>query len=228
MSTSEQMPSGISGLRRRTREDSQRVMRLGVDKVQFHPKNIRRDLGDLTELVASIREHGILQPLVAERCEGYVRLLMGHRRLAAAHAAGLRSVPVVVVRSHADDEAIVLMLTENTRRDDLSRADRAAAIRDLLDNHDYSRARVATVMGVSGQTISNWLEERDTDPAATPAPRTRAQAKRQRAPIGLVELHELVTDWDSGSVDIGTLVGRLRAWLGNWQPEPTTEDLGEL
>jgi ParB family chromosome partitioning protein len=215
-----QVPAEIVDLRIRTRERSMQVRRVALERVRFHPDNIRRDLGDITGLAASVRAHGILQPLVAENCGAFLQLLMGHRRLAAAHAAKLRTVPVVVVRAHQLDEALLLMLAENTRRESLTGPDRAAALRKLVEDHDYTRAELAEHLGVSAATVSNWMGE--TIPRPAPA--------RPRVPrIAPTRLHGLCREWERGTQaglsgpEVTELLGQLRELLGGWAPNQPTE-----
>ena len=103
-----------------------------------HPTNIRSDLGDLRDLTRSMRAGGILEPLIItptdEDGEPGWRIIAGHRRTAAAIAADLATVPCIVRADLADADAdqIAAMFVENTQRTDLSAAERAAAIGQLI------------------------------------------------------------------------------------------------
>lgn len=90
------------------------VASVPVERLRAHPRNVRTDLGDLRELADSIRHEGVLVPLMAEQRGAVLRLLHGHRRWAAAKLAGLARVPVIIVPEHTDDQALALMLAENT------------------------------------------------------------------------------------------------------------------
>lgn len=92
--------------------------------------NVRKDLGDLTGLVASVRELGVLQPVLVEAQDGSYRLVTGFRRAAAAREAG-RSLPAVVRPPGADVDRIVGQLAENLSRADLTAAEEAAAYEQL-------------------------------------------------------------------------------------------------
>ncbi|MDO5535213.1 MAG: ParB/RepB/Spo0J family partition protein [Propionibacteriaceae bacterium] len=109
------------------------IQTLLVDQIDPHPNNPRRDLGDLTELAASIQALGILQPLVVVPNEDRYRVVIGHRRLAAARMAGLVEVPTHVETSLTDSEQVQLMLVENVQRDDLTPVEEAAGYQQLLD-----------------------------------------------------------------------------------------------
>lgn len=111
------------------------LIELPIDTITPSPRNIRTDLGDLTELADSIKAVGILQPLVVvpkgAPGEGFV-LVAGHRRLAAAKEAGLASVPAVVNHNLVGDADItVAMLIENVARRDLNPIEEAVAYEQL-------------------------------------------------------------------------------------------------
>jgi ParB family chromosome partitioning protein len=145
----------------------QSVTLLPVAKIRPHPSNVRTDLGDVTELAASIREHGILQPLTvtedyAGDFDGYL-LLAGHRRFAAAQLAQLTTVPCVI-RHDVEDEAeqLVLMLVENCQRQDLSTVERAEAYGSLR-KRGLSLTDIARRTGTHASTVSYYLSLLDLD-----------------------------------------------------------------
>lgn len=106
---------------------------LNLADLAAHPDNPRSSLGDLTELVRSIRSHGILEPLVVLPAEddGVYRIIAGHRRHAAGLKAGVTDVPAVV-RSMTPVEVIEAMLSENVNRSDLTVAEEVRAIERLM------------------------------------------------------------------------------------------------
>jgi ParB family transcriptional regulator, chromosome partitioning protein len=101
-----------------------------ISRVRPHPRNIRQELGDLSELVASIRAEGILQPLVVRQhpeLAGHLEVIAGHRRLEAAKRAGLTLVPVTI-RAASSAQVEDLMLIENLHRADINPMDKAEAL----------------------------------------------------------------------------------------------------
>lgn len=136
----------------------QTVTHLPVEALVAHPGNIRDDLGDLTELAASIREHGILQPLtVTEHPASGFLLIAGHRRLSAAVMAGVQRVPVII-RHGVDDtgDQLVLMLVENCHRRDLNPMERADAY-DALRNRGLTPRDIAQRTGSPTSTVTYFL-----------------------------------------------------------------------
>lgn len=123
-----------------------------------HPKNVRRDVGDVTELAASITEQGVLEPLiVTPNNDGTYTLIAGHRRLAAARIACVTDVPCIVRHDLADEaDVITAMLVENGHRADLTPVEEAAAYQQLLDL-GATTAQVAKRTGRAKTTVTSRL-----------------------------------------------------------------------
>jgi ParB family transcriptional regulator, chromosome partitioning protein len=141
---------------------------LHISRIRPHPGNVRDDLGDLSGLVASIRAHGILQPIVVEDQPlggGQFQIIAGHRRFAAAKKAGLDMVPVVFAKAAEDTEPEELMLVENLQRSDLNPVDKARAF-GALRRKGYSVARICASVGVSDATVYTYLSLLDLDQAS--------------------------------------------------------------
>lgn len=113
---------------------------------------------NLQELAQSIREHGILQPLVVSHdpVTGQYTLIAGERRLRAAKMAGLDSVPVIV-RNVTEGERLELALIENVQRSDLSPLETAEAYRQLVEEFQLSHEEIATRVGKSRVAVTNTL-----------------------------------------------------------------------
>lgn len=122
--------------------------------------NVRRDLGDLDGLIVSVREHGILEPLVCCPNEDHtaIEVLMGHRRLAAALAAGLTDVPCVLrVERPSELGRLLMQLTENLQRSDMSPIDEAMSYRELLDR-GFTQTAIAREVGRTESHVSKRLQ----------------------------------------------------------------------
>ncbi len=111
----------------------------------------------LEELAASIREKGILQPLVVVAIDGGYELIAGERRLRAAVRAGLEKVPVVLHDPTTESEMLELALVENLQREDLGPIERARAYERLLEAHGLSQEDVARKVGKSRVAVANTL-----------------------------------------------------------------------
>ena len=111
----------------------------------------------LSELTDSIREHGVLQPLlVRPTSDGSYRIVAGERRWRAARQAGLTQVPVIV-RALTDSEAAVIALIENLQREDLNAVEQAQGIRRLMETYGLTQDQVADKLSKSRPAVANTL-----------------------------------------------------------------------
>jgi ParB family chromosome partitioning protein len=135
-----------------------------IDAVQPNPRQPRLSINEdeLAELAASIREHGLIQPLIVTRLESPsaegsdYQLIAGERRWRAARLAGLDRV-LVVVKEAAPQEILELALVENLQRADLNPLEEAQAYRQLIDEFGLTQERVATRVGKSRVAVTNTL-----------------------------------------------------------------------
>jgi ParB family chromosome partitioning protein len=136
-----------------------------IDRIRPNPRQPRQmmDQGQLEELAASIREHGVLQPiLVTETLDGY-QLVAGERRFRASRLAGLERIPAVV-RQLADRDQLELALVENLQRADLGPMEEAHAFQALVDEFELTHDTIAQRLGRSKSAITNTLRLLDLDP----------------------------------------------------------------
>ncbi|MCC7367115.1 MAG: ParB/RepB/Spo0J family partition protein [Chloroflexi bacterium] len=142
-----------------------------VDRIMPNPWQPRLEMDEaaLAELVQSIREHGILQPLIVSRADNdSYALVAGERRWRAAKAAGLLTVPIVV-KETTPRQRLELALVENIQRQDLSPLETALAYRQLIDEHQLTQEAVATRVGKSRASVANALRLLQLPPAARDA-----------------------------------------------------------
>jgi ParB family chromosome partitioning protein len=136
------------------------VMLVSVDLVSPNPRQPRSRVHPegLEDLTASIREHGVLQPLIVTPgdMDGRFVLIAGERRLEAARLAGLVSVPVLV-RQATDQQRLELAIIENVQRSDLSALEQAEAYRQLAEDFDLSHEEIAGRVGKSRVAVTNTL-----------------------------------------------------------------------
>lgn len=114
------------------------------------------DEAALKELADSIREVGVLQPVLVVENKGRYRIVAGERRFRAARIAGLTAVPCIV-RSFSADEQLEAALIENLQREDLNPMEEAQAIRALMDAAGYTQEQVASRLGKSRPAVANVL-----------------------------------------------------------------------
>jgi ParB family chromosome partitioning protein len=132
-----------------------------IEFLRPNPRNPRTRFveADLEDLAASIRERGIIQPIVARPLAGLTdvfEIIAGERRWRAAQRAGLHEVPIVVIE--ADDRtALELAIIENVQREDLNAVEEAGGYERLIDEFSYSQADLAKVIGKSRSHVANTL-----------------------------------------------------------------------
>jgi len=137
--------------------DDQRSIPLSALKASRH--NPRRDFSDaqLDELAASIRERGLVQPLVVRPIGGEIyEIVAGERRWRAAQRANLHDVPAVV-RALSDQEAIEIAIIENVQREDLNALEEGEGYQALMKGHGYTQEDLARVIGKSRSHLANTL-----------------------------------------------------------------------
>ncbi len=134
---------------------------LDLDEISPSPQQprVRFDDDALEGLAASIREVGVLQPVVVRPGErdGSYLLIAGERRLRAAEIAGLATIPAVIRTEESDERYLTEALIENVQRKDLSPLEEAAAYRNLLEDFGMTHERVATSVGKSRSSVTNTI-----------------------------------------------------------------------
>ena len=131
---------------------------LPIDRLDSNPHQPRRDFdeAELGHLTASIREHGVLQPLVVRARGDRYEIVAGERRFRAAQAAGLAEVPAVV-RDVPDDQMLELALVENLQREDLDPIEKAESFKAYLESTGRTQAAAAERLGLDRSTVANMI-----------------------------------------------------------------------
>ncbi|MGB9780704.1 ParB/RepB/Spo0J family partition protein [Caldanaerobacter sp.] len=149
---------GLQALIPESREESQGIEMVEIDKIFPNEYQPRRhfDEESLKELADSIREHGIVQPLVVRRQGMSYQLVAGERRWRAAKMVGLREVPVVV-KDLDDQEVMEIALIENLQREDLNPIEEAKAYKTLMEQFNLTQEEIAKKIGKSRSVIANSI-----------------------------------------------------------------------
>lgn len=129
-----------------------------IEKIQQNPFQPRKtfDKDELASLSASVKEHGILQPVVVRAVGDHFQLVAGERRLRAAQSVGLTSVPVRVVDFN-DQQVLEAALVENIQRTDLNPIEKAQGFKDYLDRFGMNHEHLAQRLGLARSTITNLV-----------------------------------------------------------------------
>ncbi len=129
---------------------------ISIELIDPNPQQPRSAMGDLAELMASITEKGILEPLIVRQLRDRFQIVAGERRYQAAVRVGLSEVPVVV-RDLDDGESIELALIENIQRKDLTPFEEAEALKALAERFHYTHEELARRLGKSRTSITESL-----------------------------------------------------------------------
>jgi ParB family chromosome partitioning protein len=134
------------------------LLSLPVEAIERNPNQPRKRFEEekLEELAASIREHGVVEPILVRREGGKYRILAGERRWRAAQRAGLREVPAVL-REASEREAFEIALIENLQREDLNAIEEAEAYEVLMTDHGLTQEAIAQRVGKERSTVANAL-----------------------------------------------------------------------
>lgn len=138
--------------------EKDRVLRIEIEKIKINPAQPRKRFSEqeLGELMDSIKQYGVIQPLIVSKKDGGYELIAGERRLRASKAIGLDRVPVIV-REVDDQERLEVALIENIQREDLNPIETALAYRKLMDEFNLSQEAMAGRVGKSRPSVANTL-----------------------------------------------------------------------
>jgi ParB family chromosome partitioning protein len=137
-------------------------LRIPIDRLGPNPNNPRREFAeaDLNDLANSIREHGVMQPLLVRKdpggAPGRFEIIAGERRWRASQKVGLHEVPVVL-REASDKASLELAIVENVQRADLNAVEEALGYHRLMTDHDYTQNDLGQVIGKSRSHVANTL-----------------------------------------------------------------------
>jgi ParB family chromosome partitioning protein len=134
------------------------LMQLPLEAIERNPRQPRKRFDDarLEELASSIREHGVVEPILVRREGGKYRIVAGERRWRAAQRAGLREIPALV-REASEREAFEIALIENIQRADLNAIEEAEAYDALVREHGLTQEALAARVGKERSTVANAL-----------------------------------------------------------------------
>lgn len=148
--------ANVEDVREERRPDETKVISVAISKISPDPGQPRKTFNDesLEELALSIKEHGIIQPLIVKKDGNNYLIIAGERRYRAAEKIGLKELPVIV-RDFNEQKAREISLIENLQREDLNAIEEAQAIKELMEAYDLTQEEIAKKLGKARPSIAN-------------------------------------------------------------------------
>ncbi len=140
-------------------EDVSKVKNVDISKIRPNPEQPRKTFSEnsLKELAESIKENGILQPILVREKDGYYEIIVGERRWRAAQIAGLKEIPVIVKNDLDNAEMLKLAIIENVQREDLNPIELATAYNELIEKYNLTQEDLSRMIGKSRSSIANTV-----------------------------------------------------------------------
>ncbi len=134
------------------------ITKLNINEIEPNVNQARKmfDEESIEDLASSIREYGVIQPIIVAKKEKYYEIIAGERRWRASKKAGLTEMPVII-REDDDKRNQEISLIENIQREDLNPIEKARGIKLLMDEYELTQAKVADILGKSRSSIANTV-----------------------------------------------------------------------
>lgn len=136
------------------------IRNIPIEKIVANQMQPRRDMGDLAELTDSIRENGIIEPVIVRPRDGNFEIIAGERRFRAAREAGMHEIPCIE-HDIPDNEALEMSIIENIQRKDLNVFEQSQSIRQLAEIYGYTHEEIAKKIGKSRVTVTELVRITD-------------------------------------------------------------------
>ncbi|MBP2634797.1 MAG: spo0J [Firmicutes bacterium] len=217
-------------------ESNEPVAEIAIREIVPNKHQPRRDFDEeaLAELAQSIRQHGIIQPVVVRKTLNGYELVAGERRWRASQLVGLKQLPAVV-REYTDAEMMEIALVENLQRQNLNVIEEAIAFRRLIEEFGLTQEEVAQKIGRSRSMIANIVRLLNLQPEVqdfvSRGTLTMGQARPLLAiesPEIQVELANQIIEEDLSARDVEELVRRAAAKRPTKKPEPKQDEIDEV
>ena len=146
------------------KEEGERIASLEITKVEPNRSQPRKRFNEeaIDELAASIKEHGVITPILVQKEKGYSQIIAGERRWRAARKAGLKEIPAIV-KNYEGAERLSVSLIENIQREDLDPLEEALAYRQLIDEYSLTQQEVAKRVSKSRVSVTNTMRLLELD-----------------------------------------------------------------
>lgn len=145
-------------------QEGEAIQSLKIIDVEPNKEQPRRFFNDesIEELSASIKEYGVIQPIIVTKKDNYYQIVAGERRWRASKKAGLTEIPAIV-RDYSEQKNSEVSLIENIQREDLNPIEKATAMREILERYNLTQQKLADKLGISRSGIANTIRVLNLD-----------------------------------------------------------------
>ena len=145
--------------------EGETIQNLKIIEVEPNREQPRRNFDEeaIEELATSIKEYGVIQPIIVTKKDNYYQIVAGERRWRASKKAGLTEIPSIV-RDYDEQKNSEIALIENIQREDLNPIEKAVAIRELLDKYNLTQQKLADKLGISRSGLANTVRILNLEP----------------------------------------------------------------
>lgn len=154
----------VDSLAQTSKKSDEGIIELKINEIEPNVNQPRKLFDDdkIQELADSIKEHGVIQPIIVSKKDDYYQIIAGERRWRASKKAGLKTIPAIV-RDYDEKKIREVSLIENIQRQNLNPIETAKAIKELMEVHDMTQDDIAKTLGKSRSTIANTLRVLNLD-----------------------------------------------------------------
>lgn len=154
----------VDSLAQTSKKNDEGIIELKINEIEPNVNQPRKLFDDdkIQELADSIKEHGVIQPIIVSKKDDYYQIIAGERRWRASKKAGLKTIPAIV-RDYDEKKIREVSLIENIQRQNLNPIETAKAIKELMEVHDMTQDDIAKTLGKSRSTIANTLRVLNLD-----------------------------------------------------------------
>ena len=156
--TKKRLGKGLSALIPVMEEEGKDIQEVKITDIEANKDQPRQffEKDSMAALADSIKEHGVVQPIIVRKDEDTYQIIAGERRWRAARMAGLKTIPVIV-KDYSDTQVLQIALIENLQREDLNPIEEANAYKSLMEEHKLSQEEIAKSVGKSRSAVANSL-----------------------------------------------------------------------
>lgn len=199
--------ASLSELDEKSEKSSDFIQKINLDKINARTGQPRKNFDEeaINDLAASIKEYGLLNPIVVSKVEDSYEIIAGERRYRASKKAGLNEIDAIV-KNYSDRDVEILSLVENVQREDLKALEEAAAYKKLSDDFDMTQEQIAKTMGKSRSYIANTMRllklEEIEKQALNNGEISPSQARSLLSISDTKQRKDTLTDFKSGKTNI--------------------------